>query len=359
MQKSLLIKWVLVLLLLFLSFTMLIYAKPILLPLTLAGLLAMLFMPLSSWLEKKHVSRGLSSLISVLVFLLILALVFYFFVWQITSITRDISEIERNVSDRLNDVQQFLYRTFGITPTEQNKMITGEKSDGMRSMITTFMGSLVFFVINFIITLVYMFMLMYFRSRIKNFILQLVSDRDKPKTERVIAQSSKAAQHYLIGFAVLVTILWVSYSIDFLIIGVQNAVFFAALCGMLEIIPFVGSLSAIILTILMVLSQGGGGGMVLSVVITYVAIQFTQFYIVQPWLLGGEVNINPLFAILVLLLGESVWGLGGMIIAIPLTGMIKIVFDNVEALHPYGYLLGKKREAEEGVIFKLLGKLHS
>jgi predicted PurR-regulated permease PerM len=85
----------------------------------------------------------------------------------------------------------------------------------------------------------------------------------------------------------------------------------------------------------------------------YVVVQFTQFYIIQPLLLGGEVNVNPLFAITVLILGEMVWGLGGMIMAIPLTGMIKIICDNVEELHPYGYLLGKSSEYRGSIFTKI------
>ncbi len=357
MQKTLLGKWVLILLLIFLSFSILIYAKVILLPLTLAGLLAMLFMPISKWLEKKGLNRALASFICVIIFIAILAAVIYFFIWQINSITRDVSAIQHNVMAKLYQLEKFLNNSFGITPSSQEKFLKGNTPDGLSSMISSFMGSLIFFITNFIIMLVYIFMLLYSRKHLKIFILKLIPDNQKEKTENIISASSKATQHYLFGFGLLVTLLWILYSISFLIIGVKNPVFFGSLCGLLEVIPFVGSLTGITLTILMVISQGGSSAMILIVLIVYVVIQFTQFYVIQPSLLGGEVDINPLVAIVVLIIGEMVWGLGGMVIAIPLTGIAKIVFDNVEELHPYGYLLGRHSRTKENILFKLKHRL--
>lgn len=353
MQKTVLGKWVLVLLLIFLSFSILIYAKVVLLPLTLAGLLAMLFMPVCRWFEKKGINRALSALFCVIIFILLLAAVIYFFVWQINSITRDVNAIQQNVMEKLHQLELFLYKSFGITPGNQEKILKGKSSDGLGSAISSFMGSLIFFITNFVIMLVYIFMLLYSRRHLKVFILKLIPDEQKEKTEHILAASSKATQHYLFGFGLLVTLLWILYSIAFSIIGVENPVFFASLCGLLEVIPFVGSLTGITLTILMVISQGGSGAMILIVFIVYVVIQFTQFYIIQPSLLGGEVDINPLVAIVVLIIGEMVWGLGGMVIAIPLTGIAKIVFDNVEALQPYGYLLGRHSRSKENVFSKV------
>lgn len=353
MQKTLLGKWVLVLLLIFLSFSILTYAKFVLLPLTLAGLLAMLFMPISGWFERKGISRAIASLLCVLLFIAILAVVIYFFIWQINAITQDVSAIQSNVMNKIHQLEMFLYKSFGISPSSQEQIIKGKTPDGLGNIISSFMGSLIFFITNFVIMLVYLFMLLYSRRHLKIFILKLVPDNQKAKTERIISASSKATQHYLFGFGLLVTLLWILYSISFSIIGVKNPVFFASLCGLLEVIPFVGSLTGITFTVLMVISQGGSGAMILTVLIVYVIIQFTQFYIIQPSLLGGEVDINPLIAIVVLIIGEMVWGLGGMVIAIPLTGIAKIVFDNVEELHPYGYLLGRHTSSKQNVLFKL------
>lgn len=93
----------------------------------------------------------------------------------------------------------------------------------------------------------------------------------------------------------------------------------------------------------MVLSQGGGFKMVLGVLVTYALIQFIQFYIISPLVMRTQLSIHPLFTILVLLAGDLVWGIPGMILAIPVLGILKIVCDNVESLHAFGQLLGENR----------------
>jgi predicted PurR-regulated permease PerM len=142
------------------------------------------------------------------------------------------------------------------------------------------------------------------------------------------------------------------YSIGFSIVGVRYAVFFAILCGLLEIVPFIGNLTGSLLAIMMVLIQGGGLGMVIGVVITYAAVQFLQTYILEPLVVGAEVNLNPLFTIIILVAGELIWGIPGMILAIPLLGIVKIICDHIPALKPYGYLIGGHRKKKSVIVQK-------
>jgi predicted PurR-regulated permease PerM len=156
----------------------------------------------------------------------------------------------------------------------------------------------------------------------------------------------------------MIVLLWVMYGVGFSIIGVKNALFFAILCGLLEIIPFVGNLTGTIITVLMVLSQGGGTGMVIGVFVTYGIVQFVQSYILEPLIVGSEVNINPLATIVAIVIGETIWGIAGMILAIPLVGILKIICDNIEALQPIGYLIGGetlKKKQKTGLVDRIRG----
>ena len=145
----------------------------------------------------------------------------------------------------------------------------------------------------------------------------------------------------------MIACLWVMYGIGFSIVGVKNALFFAELCGILEIVPFVGNLVGSSLALLMVIIQGGSNTMILGVIIVYAVIQFLQTYILEPLVVGAEVHINPLFTIMVLVVGEMIWGLPGMILAIPLLGIVKIICENVEPLKPYAFLIGDKKKRGE------------
>jgi len=64
----------------------------------------------------------------------------------------------------------------------------------------------------------------------------------------------------------------------------------------------------------------------------------------EPVVVGAEINNNPLFTIIILVVGELIWGIPGMVLAIPLLGIIKIICDHVPSLKPYGYLIGSDRK---------------
>ncbi|HEY1024340.1 MAG TPA: AI-2E family transporter, partial [Sphingobacteriaceae bacterium] len=208
-----------------------------------------------------------------------------------------------------------------------------------------------------ILVLVYIFLFMYFRSRLKKSIVRLVPEGERGNTEKIIRDASQVSQQYLIGLGSMIVVLWILYSIGFSVVGVKSAFFFAILCGLLEIVPFVGNFTGTSLTLLMVLSQGGNAQMAIGVLVTYLTIQFVQTYVLEPLVVGAKVNINPLFTILILVAAEMVWGIPGMVLAIPFLGIVKIICDHIEPLKPYGYLIGEERTKNESVWVKKIKAL--
>jgi predicted PurR-regulated permease PerM len=148
------------------------------------------------------------------------------------------------------------------------------------------------------------------------------------------------------------------YSIGFSIMGVKNAFFFAILCGLLEIVPFIGNITGTTLTALMSAVQGAGVPMLVGIVCTYGIIQFIQGWVLEPLILGPQVKINPFATVIALVLGELLWGIPGIFLAIPLVAMFKIVCDHIDPLKPYGFLIGKIETGkdEPGFIKKIMNR---
>jgi predicted PurR-regulated permease PerM len=171
----------------------------------------------------------------------------------------------------------------------------------------------------------------------------------------VVRDASRVAQQYLTGLGLMIATLWVLYGIAFSIIGVKFALFFAVLCGILEIVPYVGNITGTALTVGMVLTQGGSASMVVAVLATYLAIQLTQSNLLEPLIVGHEVNLNPAATIIGFVAGELVWGVPGMVLAVPLLAIAKIICDHVEPLKPYGFLLGPtgKRKKRDGAVDRI------
>src|SRR5688572_25674877 len=350
-QTSSLQRTVYFLLLAFLIVTVLVYAKPFLVPVCFAGLLAMLFLPVSLWFESKNIPRGLSILLCIIIFLSIIVGMVWLISWQITDLTSEATDIESKVKKMITQAEDYIRNNFGISKKQQEQIIT-EQAKTNSGAFSNLGSSLMSFVVDFVLTLVYIFLFMFYRDRIKTFVLKLVSSQQKKNTETIIHDIEKVSQQYITGLGLMIGCLWVMYSIGFSIVGVKYAVLFAIICGLLEIVPFIGNLIGNLLAVLMVLIQGGGIEMVIGVLITYMTVQTLQSYLLEPLVVGAEVNINPLFTIIILVVGELIWGIPGMVLAIPLLGIIKIICDHVESLKPFGYLIGSDKKKRTSIFKK-------
>jgi predicted PurR-regulated permease PerM len=349
--SPLLTKTVRVLFFSFLVICGLYFARAFLIPVAFAGILAMLFLSICQRLENNGFNRALAAILCVLILLAAFAGIAALLAWQISDLASDVNQMEQRITQGLEKLRSSISNSFGISPEKQQEMLQKQQSSGgggMSSVVTGFMSSLMSIITNSLIVLIYLFLFLYYRLHLKKFIFKLVPVDKKTETQTVIRDASKIAQKYLSGLAMMIIVLWIMYGIGFSIAGVKNAIFFAVLCGLLEIIPFVGNITGTSLTILMALTQGGGINMIVGILITYFIVQFIQTYILEPLVVGSEVNINPMFTILGLVAAELIWGIAGMVLAIPLLGISKIICDHIPALQPYGFLIGEEKKSKKG-----------
>ena len=329
-------------------------SREFLIPLTLAGILAMLFVGLCNKLERNGIGRALSALIAVILLLVGISTIVFLLTWQLNDLTANIESMKQRAISILQNLKEWINESFDISSKQQEEIIkeqgnSGEAGNVLASFAAGTLGTLV----NTVLIMVYIYLFLYYRSRIKKFILKLVPINQEPKAKKVLQQATRVSQQYLSGLALMILVLWIMYGIGFTFMGVENALFFAVLCGILEIVPFVGNITGTSITVFAVIAQGGQTDQIIGVVIVYLIVQFLQTYILEPLIVGEQVNINPLFTIMVLVLGELIWGIVGMVLAIPLLGIVKIICDNIPSLTPYGYLIGTDKKKKTNLLEKL------
>ncbi|TYR33009.1 AI-2E family transporter [Sphingobacterium phlebotomi] len=329
--------------------TILYYGKGILAPLAIACILSMLFVSPSGWIEKKGLPRWSSALIAVGILVICIVGLGFLLSWQLQNFAEQITSLKQNLSQILSNLQHWIQDRLDIDQGKQQaiaeEQMKGQRTDGagVQQLVSGFFGLLV----DFILVLVYTYLILFYRSRLKNFLLKITPSKDQEKTMEIVDSASQVAANYMTGLAKMIVVLWILYGVGFTAIGVENALFFAVICGLLELVPFIGNLTGTAITILGVTAQGGETNMILGVVLIYGFVQFVQTYLLEPLIVGNEVNINPLFTIFSLVAAEAVWGIPGMILAIPITGMIRIICDRIPRLQPYGYLIGSEKKAKK------------
>ena len=346
------------LLLLFLIFAGLYFAKDFLIPLAIGGIFATLFLPFCNWMEKKKVPKTIAVLICLSILLFIIFTLFSLLGFKVSALLSDLVSIKQKATETVNTIQDYIFLHLNISIEDQFKILKSEQPS-YANIMQVMLGSVGTFVTTFILVLAYFVFLLLYRNHIKKFLLKITAKAQRPEMEQVIFSAAHISQQYLFGLAKMIFLLWIMYSIGFSIIGVENAIFFAVLCGLLEIIPYLGNIIGTTLTVLIAAVNGANAELLIGIVITYGIIQLIQTWIFEPLILGPQVKINPLFTIIVLVVGELLWGIPGLILAIPLTAMLKIVCDHSKPMKPYGFLIGEIGTQKKEIVFieKLKSKL--
>jgi predicted PurR-regulated permease PerM len=129
-------------------------------------------------------------------------------------------------------------------------------------------------------------------------------------------------------------------SIALLLLGVQYAILLGVLGAVLNVLPFIGGIIAVLLPILIATITRDGFQTQLFIIIAYLVIQFVDNHFLVPYIVSSKVKINALISIVIVLMGGALWGISGMFLSIPFIGVLKIIFDRIPEMKPWGKLLG-------------------
>ncbi len=319
------------------------YGKEFFVLITFAGFFAMLMTPISNRLENRGVSRLLSTIISISLILAVIAGILFLLSAQITNIGRELPQIESKFQRAIIGVQYWLSENLGVS-SEQIKDHTTNAFGTAGRIITGIVKSIFTIIGRFILVLVFTFLFLLQRDKYKNFVVMLSKEEKRKETEAVIDKISKIAYHYLAGRLLAVFIIGILYAIGFSIIGLKDGIILSALAALVTIIPYIGALLGGLIPFSMSVVDGTLNHTVWVVVIILI-INTIDHYFIEPYVVGGSVSISPVFTILILILGGVIWGLAGIVLFLPLLGILKIIFENVEGLGPYAYLIGDQQES--------------
>jgi predicted PurR-regulated permease PerM len=333
----------------------LILAQNILIPLTIAVFFTFLLIPVSNKLQQWYFPRTLAILVSIVLAFAVFGALLYFFFAQILSFVNDWPVLSKTIEVKWESLQQFISETFHVSRLEQQAWITTKIKEnastggvlvlGLFSATTSFLAS-------FALIPIYIFFLTLYQDKFKEFIGMITREDKNDHALMVVKKVSKVSQKYLVGIFLDVVILSVLNSTGFLILGLPHAVLFGVLISFLNIIPYIGVLIGSALPILMAFLTKDAFAYTIAVAAVCIIVQFLDNNFITPFVVGSSVSINPLTATLVLIASSLIWGIPGMVLCLPLTGMAKVVCDNVESLKPYGFLLGEDVNFSEKVHFQ-------
>ncbi|MDO9040332.1 MAG: AI-2E family transporter, partial [Bacteroidota bacterium] len=296
-------------------------------------------------LEQWRIPKVLAILISIIFALACFVAMIYFFYSQVLSFVKDWPAMQEALTAKWVSFQEFISETFHVSKIEQQVWLKTKIQEsaatggvlvlGIFSATTTFLAS-------FALIPIYIFFLTLYKDKFREFVLLITKEEKNDHALMVVKKVSVVSQKYLRGIFLDVLILSVLNSTGFLILGLPHAILFGVLAALLNVIPYIGVLIGSILPILMAFLTKDSMAYPLAVLGICFFVQFLDNNFITPYVVGSSVSINPLTATLALVGSSLIWGIPGMILCMPLTGMAKVVCDNVDSLKPYGFLIGEE-----------------
>ena len=316
--------------------------QSVLLPFVVAVLFSIVFDPMVKFLKKKRIPTVISLLSVVLTFAVVLFLISLLLYSSASSVAETLPIYETKFQSLLNNLENFVRTTaqsmgVNIDDLKFTDVIPfATISNAATGLANSFLG----FLTNAAMVLLFMLFILAGSGGLKNKILEAFSDEQAERISTVISNISTRVRKYLttkffvaFGTATLFTIIYWLFGLEF-------ALFWGFIAFLLCFIPNIGSFIAILFPILFSLVQFDS--IITSVILLILLIVATNLMgnVIEPMVMSESLNLSALLILVALIFWGWLWGVVGMLLSVPLTATIKIIFENIPQLRPIAILMG-------------------
>lgn len=325
-----------------------IVARMILLPLVWALFISLLILPAVQWLEQKKIPRPVSIITVLIVVTILISAVLYILSFQVVGLLKDIPAITDKLDHWILSLEIMIERNLGVSHDVLTRHISGSISEMLSTALLNLRNSL--FSIFQTLTLLsviplYIFFMLYYRDQFYEGFSTLLKSY-KAQAHYFVNKIIRVIQRYLTGLMAITAIMAVIFYITLTLLGLDYALFFAVFLAIFNLIPYVGVIIASLAVILYAVVTSETLLFPVVVLVFLWLVQVIENNLITPYILGSRVRINPLVALIAIFTGGSIWGVSGMILFIPLLGILRTVFAEIEKIKPLTLFLGEEPEEQ-------------
>jgi len=323
--------------------------QEIMVPVLFALLLSVLLYPIVQFLERKlRFNRIFSALTAILISFIVAMAVFTFIGIQLKEIISKSGEYMDSIEAKMLPLIKDAEETTGLNSEEivEPDSLKMEKvvKDNF-SNITDFIFASGSMLGKLILVPLYMFFFLLYRKFFISFIYTLVEKKcTKEETKAILHKLYDVQQNYFVGLITVMLLVGILNSVGLLALGIDYPYFFGFLCALLLLIPYIGIIIGSLLPALVALATKDSYWYALGVIGIFGVIQFIEGNLITPKITGSKVSINAFVSILSIVVFAMLWGASGMVLALPITASLKVLFDHSPHFTAYGFLLGEPTE---------------
>jgi predicted PurR-regulated permease PerM len=312
-------------------------------PLVFGLLFAILLLPICNFLERKlRFPRSLASLSSIILLIAFIGSILYLVGSRISAMADDWPELKKQVSQSVENIREWVQSSFHINMEKQMDYVHNATNKLMASgsdVLGSTFGAVSSLMLFYAFILIFTFLILFYRRLLLKFLVWVFNEDHKAVVFDIVENIQKIMRQYILGLLLEMFIVACVACTAFFIIGIKYALLLGIIVGLFNIVPYVGIFTALFISSLITFATGNIKD-ALFVALSVVAIHAIDSNVLLPTIVGSKVRLNALISFIGIVIGEMIWGLSGMFLAIPLMAIMKIVFDRIESLKPWGYLLG-------------------
>jgi predicted PurR-regulated permease PerM len=315
------------------------YGELVLAVMMMSVLLAFTLAPVVDLLTFVRLPRGLAAFIAVLLLLGALAGLVYFSYNQAATLAHELPKYAGTIREEVLSFRRSAETFEVLTPREKGVLNVRQATD-WTDILTRGFGSLgtAILAASFVPFLAY-FMLTW-QQHVRSATVMLFPLKDRHTAYTTLGLISAMIRSFMVGNLLIGLVLGLVSTVVFWTIHLPFFYFVGFVSGFLSLIPYLGILLALVPPVFVAIGHVGVPE-VATIFITVLGTHLLALNILYPKFLGNRLQLNPLAVTLGLLFWGALWGGIGLLLAIPLTAAMKIIFDHVESLRPYGAWLGE------------------
>lgn len=323
--------------------TMLYIGKSIIVPIVFSIIIAILLQPIVKLFVRHHINRVLAIIIALFMTFIVIAAFGALLISQANRFSESWPQLVENFTVLLNQSISNISVYFDISPQSIHEWITKTKAEVLANSSAA-IGKTIISVGTAIMVLllvpVYIFLILYYEPLLINFIRKLFGEHNQNQAGEIVTETKNVVQHYLVGLVIEAVIIATLYTTTLFVLGVDYAILLGIIGSLLNVIPYVGGLVGVALPMMVALATKSNGWYAFYILAIYYFIQIIDNNYIVPKIVASKVKINALFSIIIVIAGNALWGISGMFLSIPLLAIMKVIFDRIEPLKPWGLLLG-------------------
>jgi predicted PurR-regulated permease PerM len=159
------------------------------------------------------------------------------------------------------------------------------------------------------------------------------------KLHEILGQIKISVQSYILGLIIEMVVVSILTGLGFMIIGMKYWILVGVITGVLNLTPYIGILISGIISIVASFTESAEFSVVIGIIVVNIIVQIIDNNLLVPMIVSSKVQVNALVSIVEIIIGVAIAGFSGMFLAIPIIAILKVIFDRIEPLEPWGYLM--------------------